>query len=152
MRRPRALGKPAPPSDKPLRHLARQKEIGLTERHIQETVTAFLEADGWRPLRMEHAIERKADGGFRRRVGEVGMPDYLYLRYEEACNSMTAVSIGMVGMAEAMWIEFKAPGKSADPHQLDWHEAERLGGGLVLVVNDIDEFRAWYAKSGLSRK
>jgi hypothetical protein len=142
MRRPRALGKPAPPSDKPLRHVQRQKELGLTERHIQETVTAFLVADGWRALRMEHAIERNSEGGFKRRVGEVGMPDYLYLRY----NRWT------LGGAEHMWIEYKAPGRSADPRQLEWHYTEQKGGALVLIVNDIDEFRAWYADSGFQRK
>lgn len=31
------------PSDKPLRHIQRQKELGLTEAHVQQTVTQFLE-------------------------------------------------------------------------------------------------------------
>jgi hypothetical protein len=129
---------------------------GLKESHIQKTVTDFLVADGWRPLRMEHAIERNAKGGFKRRVGEVGMPDYLYIRYEYRHYCSMALPPGcMVSryhMAQVLWIEFKKSGKKPRPDQVAWHEAERARGGLVWVVDDIDSFRTYYEASGLRRR
>jgi len=150
MRRPRALSKPAAPSDKSLRHVQRAKEIGTTEAHVQETVTQFLEADGWRAIRTEHAIERNEEGDFKRRVGEVGMPDYLYVRYSEKVQYDKRCEFEV---PTKFWIEFKAPGKKPDAHQLAWHEAERARGALVLVVDDIDDFmKRWYPQSGLQRR
>ena len=149
MRRPRAYKtKPAPPSDKPLRHTQRQKEIGTTEAHVQQTVTQFLELDGWRAIRTDPVSDRSRGKGF----GEIGMPDYLYVRYEPDSRTATAASLGAIAFAEVMWIEFKAPGKAAAGHQIAWHAAERDRGALVLVVDDIDSFRQWYAQSGLQRR
>ena len=110
--------------------------------HIQQTVTEFLEWDGWRPIRTEHAIERDEDGGFKRRVGEVGMPDYLFVRYDTHIST---------SWAQVLWIEFKRPGERPRWDQEVWHVTERLRGALVLVVDSIDDFRAWYAASGLQR-
>jgi hypothetical protein len=150
MRRPRAFSKPAPPSDKPLRHLQRQKELGLTEAHIQQTVTQFLELDGWRAIRTDPVSDRARGKGF----GEIGMPDYLYLRYGSPVFPRYTGPDGKDEslFAQVLWIEFKAPGKAAKPHQLAWHVAERQRGALVLVVDDIDSFRQWYAQSGLQRR
>lgn len=114
----------------------------LRESHIQQTVTEFLEWDGWRPIRTEHAIERDEDGGFKRRVGEVGMPDYLFVRYDTHIST---------SWAQVLWIEFKRPGERPRWDQEVWHVTERLRGALVLVVDSIDDFRAWYAASGLQR-
>lgn len=159
MKRPRAYGKPAPPSDKPLNHRQRAKELGLTEKHVQETVTQFLELDGWRAIRTEHAIERNERGGFKRRVGEVGMADTLFIRYGVV---YTAPNLGIKVDGAALWverrdqvmfIEFKAPGKFMEAHQRRWADAERARGALVLVVDDIDNFmKRWYPESGLQRR
>ena len=182
MRRPRAY-RPAPDEmAMEQRKLAtgykrRAKEIGLTEAHVQQTVTQFLELDGWRAFKMEaisesgfvarvmrkvnahpllrpfaaviHAMMRacmRAAG-----VGEVGMPDYLYVRYANS-NVTFGTDNGLRAMGDVLWIEFKAPGKAAKPHQQQWHDAERNRGALVLVVDDIDSFRQWYAESGLQRR
>ena len=152
---------PAAPSDKPLRHIQRQKELGLTEAHVQQTVTQFLELDGWRAIRTDPVSDRSRGKGF----GEVGMPDMLFVRYYDsrvdrtewlegdgtACISRLYY-IRQRAQAQLLWIELKAPGKAAKPHQLAWHEAERKRGALVLVVDDIDSFRQWYAESGLQRR
>lgn len=164
MRRPRAYkSKPAAPSDKPLRHIQRQKELGLTEAHVQQTVTQFLELDGWRAIRTDPVSDRSRGKGF----GEVGMPDMLYLRYQFIGPDSDVNYAGWrltfgpppryAGFdpedVQALWIEFKAPGKAAKPHQLAWHEAERKRGALVLVVDDIDDFmKRWYPQSGLQRR
>ena len=136
MIRPRA-GRKAQPAPRSLR------TPGLLESHVQRTVTELPELDGWRAIRTEHAIERHPGGGFKRRVGEIGMPDYLYIRYDSFQSFMRAGSI--------IWIEFKKPGEKLRPHQLAWHVAERKRGALVLVVDDINEFQSWYNISGLKR-
>lgn len=118
-------------------------KVSVSEAHIQETVTHLLQLDGWRAIRTDPVSDRGRGKGF----GEVGMPDYLYVRYW----NLSTVSFRN-NESDVMWIEFKRPGKSAEPHQLEWHNAERLRGALVLVVNDIDDFVRWYGESGLARK
>src|ERR1700674_894872 len=49
----------------------------LTEEQVQQTVGEYLQLDGWRALRTDPVSDRKRGTGF----GEVGMPDYLFVRY-----------------------------------------------------------------------
>lgn len=122
----------------------------LSEAHVQQTVTEFLELDGWRPIRTDPVSDRKRGKGF----GEVGMPDYLYVRYANPdVEAHCAPDETARRHADVMWIEFKAPGRTAKPHQLRWHEAERRLGALVLVIDDINFFIAWYKRSsGMARR
>lgn len=136
------------------------KAIGPTEAHIQQTVTEFLQFDGWRAIRTDPVSDRERGKGF----GEKGMPDHLYVRYNLLgaylnlpCAIGSRLSISSrrgtpSQWAEVLWIEFKRPGEKPRPHQLDWHEAERKRGALVLVVDDIDQFISWYKGSGLERR
>jgi hypothetical protein len=127
----------------------------LKERHIQKALTDYLIADGWRPIRTEHAVERNERGGFKRKVGEVAMPDYLYIRYTNPDPGLTNPrrdDAFFLVDAEVMWIEFKRPGERPTAAQLTWHQAERKRGALVLAVDDIDKFREWYSGSGLKRR
>lgn len=125
----------------------------VLEAHVQQTVTQLLEYDGWRAFRTEHAIERSNDEQrrFKRRVGEPGQPDYLYIRYNPVTYLQPMDSVNRTD-ADVMWIEFKKPGEEPEPKQLKWHAAERACGALVLVVDDIDAFRKWYEESGLKRR
>ena len=126
------------------------KMVELREADVQRTCTEFLELDGWRAIRTDPVSDHKLAKGF----GELGMADHLYLRYglpitgRNFCGHPPEIQ----SAAQVLWIEFKAPGKSAEPHQLDWHEAERARGALVLVIDDINFFIAWYKRSGLARR
>lgn len=127
----------------------------LTEAHIQQTFREFLEADGWRSIRTEHALERTKEGKIRRKVGEVGMPDYLFVRYlppENPRPGAPATLVQRPAMAEVLWCEFKRPGKKPTPAQLAWHGAERARGALVVVVDSIEGGIAWYKARGLARR
>lgn len=124
----------------------------LKERHIQETITQFLQLDGWRAFRTELTVQRERG----RVVGERGQPDYLYVRYGIRVVGFlydpVVYAIKPPG-AEVLWIEFKRRGENPRPDQLAWHEAERKRGALVLVVDDIDYFiKEWYPSSGLQRR
>ena len=46
----------------------------------------------------------------------------------------------------ALWIEFKAHGGRLRKGQPEWHERERLRGGLVWTVDSLESFEASYAQ------
>jgi len=153
----------------------------LLEKHIQEYVVQYMELDGWRAFKME----ANSDTGFVGRVmqkirkhplltnwadhiyivlrscmraagvGEVGMADYLFIRYLAGdkkwqhrekwpdCNKV---------ICEALFIEFKRPGQKPRPEQKAWKEAEERRGALVWVIDSQDAFLERYRGSGLQRK
>lgn len=122
----------------------------ITEAHVQKAVTDLLVLDGWRAIRTDPVSDRSKGKGF----GEVGMPDYLYVRYflNGARLSGEVNNVKAFSLVNLLWIEFKKPGAEPKPHQLEWHAAERARGALVFVVDSIDDFIRWYAASGLARK
>jgi hypothetical protein len=98
--------------------------LRLAERDVTKQIRDYLELRGWRPVRMMSSV---IPGAFR--VGEKGMPDYLFLHYRRRV---------------ALWVEMKAPAGRLRPEQTAWIDAERRRGGLVAVVDDLDMFDAWY--------
>lgn len=126
----------------------------ITEKHVQDATVQFLELDGWRAIRTDPVSDRTRGKGF----GEVGMPDYLFLRYSEAARSILLIQMTALGRIEvltdtqALFIEFKSPGGKLEEHQIRWHDTEAKRGALVLTVNNFDNFRAWYMQSGLVRR
>ena len=126
-----------------------------SEAEVQRSVVEYLEWDGWRAIRTEHAIERNGNGDIKRKVGEVGMPDYLFIRYGQFRTNrygLNGKSEMHSPISEVLWIEFKKRGKSPTNEQFKWHEAERARGALVIVVDDIDAFREDYGRLGLRRR
>jgi hypothetical protein len=121
------------------------KTLPITEAHVQQTVVKFLELDGWRPIRTDPVSDRFRGKGF----GEKGMADHLFVRY---LRDVVHPVHFQAQRAEVMWIEFKRKGAKPKLHQQAWIDTERHRGALVLVVDDIDEFTAWYMKSGLNRR
>lgn len=130
----------------------RETALTITEAHVQQTVREFLELDGWRAIRTDPVSDRTRGKGF----GEVGMPDCLFLRYLHYCQGPGCSGVNCIPShevkAQVMWIEFKRPGQKPKPHQTRWIEAERARNALVLVVDDIDAFIAWYKASGLNTR
>ena len=133
--------------------MARQKPDGivrlmvagvlkLTERDITRQVCDFMWAHGWRGIRMQSGLMGRPSGGAFR-VGEPGMPDWLFVRYVHPEHATGWVA---AQCAEVLWVEVKAPGKWLSSAQVAWHERERMRGGIVAVVDDIDVYRDWYAR------
>jgi len=136
----------------------------LTEAQIQQTCTAMLELDGWRALRTDPVSRREWGKGF----GELGMADYLYIRYcysGENCTAGTSSPSvweikARILHSQVMWVEWKRiKGRNATKaklHQKAWHQAERARGALTLIAGEdfpatIEGFEAWYKASGLCR-
>lgn len=122
----------------------------LLEKHVQQTVTQFLEWDGWRAIRTDPVSDRSRGKGF----GEVSMPDALFIRYwaGEGGDDPNLAMECERATASVLWCEFKRPGQKPRKDQLAWHEAERARGALVRVVDDPNQFFEWYEKSGLQRR
>jgi hypothetical protein len=115
----------------------------IPEKNVQETVRDFMELDGWRAIRTDPVSDRARGKGF----GEVGMPDYLFIRYGANPMAMLPASV-----AEVLWIEFKRKSKLPTVTQMQWHITEINRGALVKVVDDIDDYILWYKDSGLCRR
>jgi hypothetical protein len=123
----------------PARSVHKTAKLKISEADVQQAVVLMLEIDGWRAIRTDPVSDRSRGKGF----GEVGMPDYLFIRYGSVAPSSCT--------AQVLWIEFKAPGKGPLPHQVLWAVTETNRGALVLKVDDVDGFREYYKKSGLMR-
>lgn len=91
-----------------------------------------------------HLVARvKARGGEVRKVqwiGRRGAPDRLVMlpsRYTYLVNASTGISKHFQ-QALTVWVELKAPGKKAEPHQLREHDRMRRMGQRVEVIDSIE--------------
>lgn len=117
----------------------------VLEDEVISQVKTFLEFNGWRAVKHEYGSM-----GFKV-VGEKGMPDWSFVHYLRGD-----------GITATLWIEFKSPDdrrkcrceannrgkKRFTPctpcSQKTWRETEEKRGAIVLRVNDLDAFTAWY--------
>lgn len=152
-----------------------EKSPRILESHMQQTVVEFLQLDGWRAFRTDPVSDGATVAKIRQAIlgcpalnhvrelifslikrcvrgkgfGEVGMPDYLFIRYLDPADFEENEK---KRWAEVLWIEFKRPGQKPKPDQNLWHATETARGALVMVVDDIDTFKDWYIASGLNRR
>lgn len=129
------------------------------ERDLERAATDLLGLDGWRSLKTDPVSDRARAKGF----GEVGMADWLYIRYlsqyspEWARHLIAKRRPTWMASTEVVWIEWKAPGGKATQHQLAWIAAERARGALVWLAGvdfpvTLEGFFQHYAASGLMRQ
>ena len=135
------------------------------EQGIAATCVEFMELDSWRAIKMEPISRREWGKG----TGEVGQPDYLFLRYnaqrpgnlppvrELQGHRLPGTLQSCAAPAEALWVEFKRPGGKTSLKQLEWHEAERARGALTWLAGidfppTVEGYRAHYMASGLARR
>lgn len=123
----------------------------ISEKDIAKTCTQWLELDGWRAFSTEVVAHRAWGKG----AGELGQPDYLYIRYDPWLD--VPPSKRGNADAEVLRIEWKKPGGKNAPHQKAWRERERARGALVWASMEdfaptIEAFQAFYRASGLMRR
>jgi len=73
-------------------------------------------------------------------IGRPGAPDRLVMLPAPPFNpiaAMTAASRGKPTGGRTIWIELKAPGKKAEPHQLREHARMRRMGQRVVVIDSL---------------
>jgi hypothetical protein len=146
--------------DAPTSRFAPSNEEPKSEAGIQSLCVEFMQQDGWRPLRTDPVSDRGRGKGF----GELGMPDYLFIRYDGMDNVLefaepvdSATEICVAALCQIIWIEWKSYRGEVKKHQRAWHIAERARGALVWVATEdfpptVDGFREYYAASGLMRR
>jgi hypothetical protein len=123
--------------------LRSKSAVTISERAMERTCTTMLISDGWRPLKTSPVSRRARGVGF----GELGMADYLYIRYWAGCRPEEA---------QVAWVEWKRADGEAAPHQLAWIKAERAKGALVWLAGvdfeaTPEAFWEFYKRSGLCR-
>ena len=103
------------------------KKLTLSEADVTTQVKSFLQALGWRPLRMQRTVIK---GQFQ--TGEPGIPDFLFLHYQTG---------------GILWIEFKSEKGRLSNDQKDWHATERLKFPAVtlLTISSLQQFQQWHA-------
>lgn len=124
-----------------------------SESEIERDCTQILIHDGWRPLKTDPVSDRRRGKGF----GELGMADYLYIRYGAPGFSDNQQYAMAHASAQVLWCEFKREDGSAKPHQLKWHQRERQRGALTLIAGvdfeaSVEGFMDFYNRSGLKRR
>lgn len=87
-----------------------------------------------------HLVKRvKELGGEVRKVqwiGRRGAPDRLVMLPKMPCHSTAPVVYYY--FPRTIWVELKAPGKKAEPHQVREHERMRAMGQRVVVIDSIE--------------
>jgi hypothetical protein len=136
--------------------IAATDSVEWPEWMIEADVTKLLEQDGWRALRTDPVSDRGRGKGF----GEVGMADYLYLRYKCTYGAYTKINSGpdctWLAECQILWIEFKSCTGKPAKHQIEWHTKERARGALTWIASvdvpaSVAGFVEHYRKSGLNR-
>ena len=117
--------------------------IRLSEKDVTAQVKGFMEARGWRRVRMSRGVSTFGNRGTVT-FGEPGMADWLFIRY---------------WIAGVIWIEIKAPGKTAKCRcatkkplqrctacdQAAWKAAEIARGAVVWTIDSLEALERAYA-------
>ena len=104
--------------------------LRLKERDVSQEVCQFLQWRGWRLIR-NTVLKIKIDGRWMQTC-EVGMPDYLALRYTGTFTT------------HHLWLEFKSATGRLRPGQAEWHDAEAQRGAQIWLVSSYEQFEAEY--------
>jgi hypothetical protein len=123
----------------------------LSEANVTDQVVSFMQAKGWRTLRMQRTI---VPGQFS--TCEPGTADFLFVRY------LNKVGV-QGGHTLALWVELKRPNarmrckclenagtrkRCTMCDQKNWQQRERARGATVWSgVSDIDWFMEQYQKA-----
>ena len=85
-----------------------------------------------------HLVKRvKARGGEVRKVqwiGRRGAPDRIVMLPAAGLDYQAPI-----------WVELKAPGKKAEPHQVREHHRMRMAGQRVLVIDSVETIDELFA-------
>lgn len=124
--------------------------LQLSERDVTKQVKDFLEHRNWRPLRTQSG-KFSNPSGQTFQIGEDGMADFEMVHYLKGIEAKPA------GLSLVLWVEVKKPNArmscTCEPHhnktcrmhrQMKWRQREELRGAVVVKVDDIKNFEAFY--------
>ncbi|MGH6631581.1 MAG: hypothetical protein ACREB3_17770 [Burkholderiales bacterium] len=119
------------------RRVSKPKLPKLTEADVTRQVCDLMNAKGYRCMRLQSGMF--AVGNRLVRVGERGLPDWLFLRPPGV----------QLGWTSTIFVEIKAPGREPDAKQRAWHADAARARLLSTWTDDIDDFRRWLEERGL---
>jgi hypothetical protein len=110
---------------RPLR-LDRRGRLVLSEADVARKVSDWMQLHGWREFVTGYGEIRDGERVVAR-VGEVGMPDRLYIQYSDGF---------------LVWVELKrAKGGRHSIAQKNWIRDERIRGAEVWSIRSLDELK-----------
>jgi hypothetical protein len=112
--------------------------LRLTEADVVRAVTDLMKAKGYRCMRLQSGVFASETRILR--IGEKGLPDWLFLRAHPAAAA---------GWATVIFVECKAPGKKPRPEQAAWIAEATKAGLLATWTDDVKLFAAWLRERGL---
>ena len=119
----------------------------MKEREVTAKCICWLEAKGWRCLRMQSGRYRGRARSFVN-VGEIGMADWLCIDYEEGTSPPEADEEYFTSdirlRPSKFWLEIKAPGKQISPKQRVWIKAEEERGGTIIIADSLEVLEFQY--------
>lgn len=115
--------------------------LKLSEADITTQCVDWMKSQGYRAIRMNRGFLKRPGGGVT--FGEPGMADWLFL----------SKRLYDPGIHRAIWIEFKADGKTAKCRcatkrgrctacdQITWKLEENARGFTVLTIDSLDKLK-----------
>lgn len=107
--------------------------IKLSERDVTAAVKGWLEAKGWYAIRLQSGLVRGNTRGTFIRLGENGLPDWVFLR-------------AWKGYPIALMVEMKAGGKKPGPDQVAFEAKAKRMGLTVLWCDSLEMFIEKYER------
>ena len=108
--------------------------LKLSEKIVTEQIVSMMRAHGWRAIRLQSGLFSRPLSQARVRIGEAGMPDYLFLR----------PLISMTGVAQCVFVEIKTQDGKRTPQQMLW-AAEAVSKGFDMIcAYGFEDFEAAY--------
>lgn len=115
----------------------RAGRLKLSEADVVRQITDLMKAEGWRCMRLQSGLFVSETRILR--VGEKGLPDWLFLRAGQKG----------AGWAQCLFVEIKGTGKKPKPDQLAWLADATTAGLLATWTDNLDTFRGWMRTRGL---
>ena len=110
----------------------------MTENAVETLVLKFMKDRGWRSLRNHVGVFLTATGSSRVSIGEVGYPDWTFIR------GNTPLKMGSTGTVDMMHFEAKATGKRPRKEQLEKLASLQYLGEIALWADSLDTFKFQY--------
>ncbi len=118
-----------------MKHTAMKATAKLSEKIVTKQIIDFMRAHRWRAIRLQSGLFSRPLSQSRVRIGESGMPDWLFLRN---------FSVPGVFKYEVLFVEVKASGRNATPNQLQWAKQALADGFDTMTTSSVDDFIAGY--------
>jgi len=118
-----------------------------SEAEVTKQVTDYMEARGWRLIRMNRGFFQRPDGSALS-FGEPGMPDYLALHYRPAANVWIEMKRPAGAKPRCICLSKKPRQRCTACDQARWQLEERARGGTVWIIDGLERLERYLEAGG----